>query len=74
MNNVFLQTDLFHIKAAFVIKQKKLLHCFNMRDLIETNKSSTENWTVNHGVPVRLSILKQSVEQILADNDFLSMF
>lgn len=59
MNNVFLQTDLFHRKAAFVIKQKKLLLCFNMRVLIETNTRSSENWTVNHGVPVRLSILKQ---------------
>lgn len=41
--------------AAYVIKQKKLLLCVNIGDLIETDTGSIENWTVNHCVLVRLA-------------------
>lgn len=43
-----LAADLSNRRAAFVIKQKKLLPGVNIGDLIETDTGAVENWTLNH--------------------------
>ena len=53
-----LAADLLNRRATFVIKQKKLLLGVNIEDLIETDTGAVENWTVNHYVPAKLSILR----------------
>lgn len=55
-----LAADLSNRRATFVIKQKKLLLGVNIGDLIETDTGPIENWTVNHCVPARLAIPRDS--------------
>lgn len=67
----FLAADLSNRRPSFVIKQKKLLPCVNIGDLIETDTGAVENWTVNHYVPIGIAILR-GFEPLLTDNRFFS--
>lgn len=56
---------------AFVIKQRKLLYCVNIGDLIEMDIEARENWTGNHCVvPARRATLN-GAREVLTDNGFL---
>lgn len=60
-----LAADLSNRRAAFVIKQKKLLPGVNIGDLIETDTGPAENWMVNHRVPAEACCL----EEVFTDID-----
>lgn len=59
-----LAADLSNRRAAFVIKQKKLLPSVNTGDLIETDTGAAENWTVNHSVPAEACCSEETFTDI----------